>query len=105
MAKAIFKALLTLIANIVSVFMTPINAIVSAAFPDLTTNINTFKTYVGNLVYHCLNFYNWFLNIFPTPIQNLINLYLSILVIKYTITISIHIIIKVITIIKQIKIW
>ena len=38
MAKAIFKALLTLIANIVSIVMLPVNTIVATAFPDLTTN-------------------------------------------------------------------
>lgn len=105
MAKAIFKALLTLIANIVSVILTPINLLVANAFPDFTSYLNVFKTYVVHLVAQCLGFYNYFLNIFPNNIRGLINLYLSILVIKYTVTLSIHVIVKVIKIIKAIKIW
>lgn len=105
MAKAIFKALLTLIANIVSIFMSPINTLVSTAFPDLTYNVGLFRTYVGYLVQDCINYFNWFLYIFPQSIRNLIVLYLSILVIKYTVTLSVHLIVKVITIIKAIKIW
>ena len=105
MAKAIFKALLTFIANIVSVFLLPVNLLIDNAFPDFSTQITTFTTYLGRIVGRCADALNYFLYILPTSWVALIMIYLEVLIAIYTITISIHLILKVIDIIKRIKVW
>lgn len=53
MAKAIFKALLTLILNIVSILLLPVNQLVSVAFPDFSNWVTTFGLYIRDLEVIC----------------------------------------------------
>lgn len=102
MAKAIFKVLFTIIRKIVDIFMLPINALVVNLFPDLSNIINTFNSAVRSLIGGSLGY---FANILPPITRSIILLWLGILISYYTIVFSVHLIMKVIEIIKAIKIW
>ena len=105
MAKAIFKALLTLIFNVVSILLLPVNLLVQNAFPDFSSWITTFNNYLNIIANQCYVYYQYFMYIFPSEWILLFRLYLLILIAKYTVSFSIHMIIKVIEIIKAVKIW
>ena len=102
MAKAIFEVLFSVIVSITNMFLFPINALLVNFFPDMTNYINSFNTnitlYIGsNLAY--------FSSMLPPTTRGLIVFYLTFLVSYYTISFSIHGILKVIRIIKAIKVW
>ena len=102
MAKAIFKVFFKIIVALTNVILTPINLLVANLFPDLSSIIARFtyacNTYLGSGL-------SWFYNIIPTNARNLVTIYITILISYYTISISVHAILKVYTIIKNIKIW
>lgn len=102
MFKALFKVLLKLIKSIVDIILTPINLLISSLFPSFSSMISTFNSAVSNYVGSGLA---WFSHLLPPGVRSLIILYLGFLIAYYTITISVHAIIKVIHVIKAIKIW
>lgn len=102
MGKAIFKVFFSIINGIVSVILSPVNTLVSGVFPDFSNMVNTFNsvvnTYIGGGV-------TWFFAILPPGTRSVVLIYLSFLVGYYTVSISLHAILKVYTIIKNIKFW
>ena len=102
MAKAIFNVLFKVIKTIANLLLTPINLIVSNLFPDFANLVNTFNTALNTFVTGTLNY---FFHILPPNCRAFILLYFTVMVSYYTISISIHAILKVYTIIKNIKIW
>lgn len=102
MAKAIFKVLFKVISSITNIILAPINALIGPLLPDFTAMLNTF-TYVLN--HYIAGGITWFFSILPPMCKTYIIIYLTFLVAYYTISISVHLIMKVYTIIKNIKIW
>lgn len=102
MIKLFFKLLLALITGIVNVFLLPINALISNVFPDFTTLVANFTTGIQVFLTDTVSYFSNFL---PPLTKELILLYLSILLIHYTLSISVHAIMKVIHVIKAVKIW
>lgn len=102
MAKAIFNVFFKVIKSIVDIFMLPINALVVNLFPDLSNILTVFNSSLTKVVGPTLG---WFAHLLPPTARVLILLWLSILIGYYTITYSVHLIIKVIHIIKKLKIW
>lgn len=102
MAKAIFKVLLKFIKSIVEIVLTPINLAISALFPDFSSMISTFNSAVSTYVGRTLA---WFSHILPPGVRGLIVFYLTFLIAYYSVTVTVHAVIKVIHIIKAIKIW
>lgn len=102
MARAIFKVFFSIITSLVSIVLAPINILASSVLPDLTLIINKFNyalnTYFGRGL-------TWFFSILPSGVRSVVIIYLVILVSYYTITISIHGILKVYHIIQRIKFW
>lgn len=98
----IFTLLMKFIVTIVNFILLPINALVVNALPSFTDKINYFESLVGRFVSPTLS---WFFNILPPYSRSLIIFYLELLVILYTITIGIHLVLKVIHLIRNIKIW
>lgn len=102
MAKIIFTVLLKFIKSVVNIILTPINLAISALFPDFSSMISTFNGYIVQYVGSGLA---WFSHLLPSGVRGLIIVYLGFLISYYTVTITVHAIIKVIHIIKALKIW
>ena len=81
MAKAIFKVLLKLIKGVVNIILAPINLLVVNMFPDLSSLLSSFNTIVSNVIGSGLS---WFAHLLPPNTKTFILLYLSILIIYYT---------------------
>lgn len=102
MAKALFSVFFKVIKGIATVILTPINALVSNLFPDFSNLIATFNTAVGTFLTGSLNY---FFHILPPNCRTFVLLWLTLLIAFYTFSITAHAILKVYTIIKNIKIW
>lgn len=102
MAKAIFTVFFKIIKGLVNVILAPINLIVANLFPSFSTLISTFNSGVNTFLGNGLSF---FLHILPPSCRTLILLWLTFLISYYSISLSIHAILKVYKLIKQIKIW
>lgn len=102
MIKLFFKLFLALITGIVNVFLLPVNALISNVFPDFTTLVANFTTGIQVFFTDTVSYFGNFL---PPLTKELILLYLSILLIHYTLSIGVHAIMKVIHVIKALKIW
>lgn len=102
MAKAIFGALFKIIKGVANIVLLPINALVSNLLPDLSALISTFNTAVTTFFTGGLNY---FFHILPPHCRTFVLLWLTLLIAFYTFSITAHFILKVYTIIKNIKIW
>ena len=102
MARAIFKVFFKIIVSLTNALLTPVFSLLGSLFPDLSLILTKFNYVVNNYFGAGLT---WFWNIIPTGTQSLITLYLTIMITYYTISISVHAILKVFAIIKRIKIW
>lgn len=102
MFKILFDVLFGVISGIANVVLTPINLLVATLVPDTARLISTFNAAVNYFIGTPLNY---FFSILPSNCRTFVILYLTFLVGYYTISISVHAILKVYTIIKNIKIW
>lgn len=102
MAKAIFKVFFGIIETLVNVVLTPINLLIDGLFPSFAGLINNFNYVLNNYLGTGIRY---FFSILPSGVRTMVLLYLSILVSYYTITISVHAILKLYTVIKNIKFW
>lgn len=102
MAKAIFKVFLNFIKSIVDIFLFPVNALVVNLFPDLSILISTFNNTISTIIGNGLGY---FAHLLPPVTKVLIVFYLTLLIGYYTVTVTVHLVLKVIVIIKKLKIW
>lgn len=105
MANAIFKVLLTFVANVVGVFLAPIDLLVANAFPHLNHITTFWSANFQALTSYLTHGVGYVINLLPEDTARAVWVYLSVVVATYTITISIHLIIKLLIIIKNIKFW
>lgn len=102
MGKALLKVLLKFIVTIANIFLAPIDALITNVIPDLSTAIN----YLNNIIdTYIVAGIDWFIYMFPTPVINAIALFLSIYISFYLVSYTIHGILAIIKVIKNIKIW
>ncbi|MDE5553441.1 MAG: hypothetical protein K2I67_02730 [Malacoplasma sp.] len=97
-----FNIFLNLIKSIVNIFLAPINIVVSTMFPDLSFIISTFNNAVERLIGPSLGFFS---HLLPPITRSLISLYLSALLSYYATSFTVHAIIKIVKLIKEIKFW
>lgn len=102
MAKAIFNVLFKMITVIVNVVLSPINSLVNGFVPDLSNALTSFNETLNLLGG---NAFDYIIHLIPPTTLSVIKIYLTFLVSYYTISITLHGILKVWTIIKNIKIW
>ncbi len=102
MAKAIFNVLFKVIKGVIDTVLAPINLLVSTMFPDLSSILSLFNSACEQLIGPALG---WFSHLLPPNTRSLILLYFAILIGYYTVTYSVHLVIKVIHLIKRVKIW
>ncbi len=102
MGKALFNVIFKVINSLVNVILRPINLLVVALFPDFSNLINTFNTILDTYIGGTLGFFSYLI---PPTTKGFILMYLGVLVSYYTVTITVHAILKIIEIIKKVKIW
>ena len=102
MAKAIFNVFFKIIKKIVEIFLTPINLLVVNLFPNLSNIITTFNNAVSTLIGGTIGYFS---SILPPITRTIILLWFSILISYYGVLFPIHVVMKVIEIIKKIKVW
>lgn len=102
MARAIFKVFFGIIETLVNVVLAPINLLIAGLFPSFSGLINNFNYVLNNYIGNGIRY---FFSILPPTTRSMVLLYLSIMVSYYTITISVHAILKLYTVIKNIKFW
>lgn len=102
MGSALFNVLFKIIGTIVGIFTAPINLILINFFPDFTTVIANFNNAVTTLIGGGLGFFS---EILPPITRATILFYLGVVISYYVIAVNLHLILKVITIIKNLKIW
>ncbi len=102
MAKAIFNVLFKIISAIVNVVLYPINSLVGGLVPDLSNILTSFSETVNIIGGNALDYIT---HLIPPITLNVVKIYLGFLVTYYTISITVHGILKMWTIIKNIKIW
>ena len=96
--EVIFK----LIKVITNVLLLPINALVVSVLPDFSDSVNNFNVLVNEYIGGGLAYFS---SILPPLTRSTIIFYLSLLVILYTTTLTIHLTLKIFKIIKAIKFW
>ena len=102
MAKAIFSVFFKIIKKIIEIFFSPINLLVVNLFPDLSNILSTFNSAVSSVIGGSLGFFS---SILPPGTRTIFLLWFAVLLGYYGVLFSVHVIMKVIDIIKKIKIW
>lgn len=93
MIKAILKGILNMLIKVVNLFLTPVNAIFSNLFPNMSTAISQFNTFVNTYVGGT---FSYFFSIFPPIFRSILVIWITFLIGYYTI----HF-----TYITAIKVW
>ena len=101
MFRLFITFIINLVATLVQAIMTPFNAIVSSALPDVSSKI----TQVANGIPTIIGYLNYGLGMIPPGIITVILFCLACEVAKHTIFTSTHVLIKVWNILQKIKFW
>lgn len=102
MGRAIFTVFFKIMQGIANIFLLPINALITNFVPDLATIITKFNLSVN---YYLGGGITWFVNLLPPTTRIALAVYIAFLISYYTVTYAAHVILKVVTLIKNIKIW
>lgn len=101
MFKALFNIIINLLATIVQLVLYPLNAVVENLLPDLTDRI----TYITSNVSSIFDNAAWFVNILPPVTREVIFFAVSVLIVKYSIYIGTHAVIKIWNLFQKLKFW
>lgn len=101
MIQAIFRFLINFLATIVQKIVWPINQIIIATLPDISSKINEVTTGFSNL----FGGIGWALGLLPPGILPILLFILTVEIAKHTIYISTHVLMKVWTVLQKIKFW
>lgn len=102
MAKAIFTVIFKILKSVLNIVLLPINALLVGVFPDFSNMISTFVSLLNTYISPTLSYFS---SILPPITRSLILIYLGFLVSYYTISYSVHAIIKLFKLIQRIKFW
>lgn len=105
MINAILSGLLSFIANMVAICVAPIDTIVSTLFPGLGNWVNEFNYLLTGLAQSCGSYAAYVFYIIPSEIDDVLLFYVVILIFVYSASLAIHAVLKIFTIIKNIKVW
>lgn len=81
--------------------MTPFNALITAALPDVSARI----TQVANGIPAIVNYLNYGLGLIPPGVSGILIFILACEIAKHTIFTSTHVLLKVWNILQKIKFW
>lgn len=77
MIKAIINGLMKLVTSILNIVLLPVNTLIANVFPDMSSAINTFTTFITNYVGGSLAYFS---SILPPITRNIIVLWLTFLI-------------------------
>lgn len=102
MIKAILKGIMSLVSSIVGLILTPINLLINGIFPDMSTYISNFNTFIHSNVFTPLS---WIASFIPTGVKSLLLVWLTFLITYYGIIWTYTGIIKIYNVIRKVKFW
>ena len=102
MIKAILNGILSALTGIVNFLLTPLNALVSTVFPDMSNAIATFNNFVNNYLGNNLSY---FLSMFPPTFKTLLVLFFTFCIGYYSFYFAYLGITKIFNIIQKVKFW
>lgn len=102
MINAILNGLLNFIKSLTSIILTPIDLLISGLFPNFSTQIGIFNNVVTQYVGNGLNYFS---TLIPPGTKTLIIIYLTFLLALFGISLSLHAILRILKIVKNIKMW
>lgn len=95
----LFTFILSLIAKIVGLILSPLTAAINALIPDFSLLVSKFVSFVNTMLYMI----GWFFNLLPPTVKSIILFYLSLVLVFFTMY-SIYIVYHTITyLISKIK--
>lgn len=100
--NAIINGFLNVITSLLNIFLLPINVLIDNLFPNMSSAIVTFNSFVQTYVGGNLSY---FFSILPPIFRGLLILWLTFLVSYYSIYYTYLSIVKLWTIIQKIKFW
>ena len=102
MIKAILNGIMSLVTKIIDIVLLPVNTLIANIFPDMSTSIGNFNTFVNQYIGGSLAY---FFSILPPITRSIIILWLSFLIVYYGVVWSYTAIIKIYNVIQKIKFW
>lgn len=102
MIKALLNGILKMIINLVDIFLLPINALFANLFPDMSTAIGNFNTFIDTYIGGSLGY---FFSLFPPIFRSILVIWLTFLIAYYTFHYGYVAVIKIWNIIQKIKFW
>lgn len=88
----LFTFILSLIAKIVGILLTPLTSAVNALIPDFSFLVAKLVSFINNMLYMV----GWFFNLLPPTVKSIILFYLSLVLVFFTLY-SIYIVYHTIT--------
>lgn len=102
MVKAIINGIMKLATDTTNLILTPVNAIIDTLFPNFSSIIGYFNTFVNQYIGSTLG---WFFNLVPPITKSIILLWFSFLIVYYGAVWSYTLIVKIYNVIQKIKFW
>ena len=102
MIKAILNGLLSALTGVVSFLLTPVNLLVENLFPNMSSAIATFNSFVDNYLGSNLAY---FFSMFPPIFKSLLVLFFTFCIAYYTVYFTYIALVKIFTIIQKVKFW
>ena len=102
MAKSLFIVFFKIITTIVGSALSPINNLVTNLFPDFSNLISTFNYGVTNYIIPKLSYFSVLI---PPNTRTFIVLYLTFLITYYSMSFTLHLIVKIFKVIQRVKFW
>ena len=101
MFKALMNGLLNLLGTVVQIICLPINTLIGNLLPDLSGRINEVTGVFGTI----FNSITWALGLIPQPVLSALSFIITIEIIKHSIFLGTHLILKVWGVLQKIKFW
>ena len=102
MIKALLNGILKMLTFVINLFLLPINALFNTLFPDMSSAIGNFNTFVNTYVGGT---FTYVFSILPPIFRSVLVIWFTFLISYYTIQFTYKTSVKLWTIIQKIKFW
>lgn len=101
MFKALFDIIIGLLATVIQLIVWPINAVITATMPDISSQITQVGTTLGNI----FTSMGWAVGLIPAPVLAVLVFVVTCEIAKHTVFMSTHMVLKVWNVLQKIKFW